>query len=106
MKRALVAAIKSPASGRQIFLVCLNCAQAIAPDWPLLVLWPFLKLTLASSAFLAARTAGPGFHGNLARSLHFRTYWHGVYLSGLPTAGRAGASGTPAHSDGNRPLDR
>ncbi len=49
MKRALVAAIKSPASGRQIFLVCLNCAQAIAPDWPLLVLWPFLKLTLASS---------------------------------------------------------
>ena len=49
MNRILVAAIKSPARGRQMIVVCLNCAQAAAPDWPLLILWPFLKLSVAKS---------------------------------------------------------
>ena len=49
MNRLLVAAIKSPARGRQMIAVCLNCAQAAAPDWPLLILWPFLKLSFAKS---------------------------------------------------------
>jgi hypothetical protein len=35
--------------GRVVLLACLNCVQAIAPDWPLLILWPRIKMSFASS---------------------------------------------------------
>ncbi len=35
--------------GRVVLLACLNCVQAIAPDWPLLILWPCIKMSFASS---------------------------------------------------------
>ncbi len=49
MNRLYVAAIRSRSRGRRLIFACLNCAQAIAPDWPLLMLWPFLRLSVASS---------------------------------------------------------
>lgn len=35
--------------GRKVFSACLKCAQALAPDWPLLMLWPWLRLSLSTS---------------------------------------------------------
>jgi hypothetical protein len=49
MNQLYAAAICSRSPGQRMFFACLNCAQAIAPDWPLLMLWPFLRLTVASS---------------------------------------------------------
>ena len=49
MNRLFAVAVRSRSRGRRMILGCLNCAQAIAPDWPLLTLWPFLKLSVASS---------------------------------------------------------
>ena len=43
------AAVKPRLPGRVMLLACLNCVQAIAPDWPLLILWPCVRLSLASS---------------------------------------------------------
>ena len=40
---------KPRSRGRIVLLACLNCAQMIAPDWPLLILWPCIKISLASS---------------------------------------------------------
>ena len=40
---------KSRLRGRVVLLACLNCVQAIAPDWPLLILWPCIKMSFASS---------------------------------------------------------
>ena len=35
--------------GRIALALCLRCVQAIAPDWPLATLWPFVRLTVTSS---------------------------------------------------------
>ena len=50
------AARKARLPGRVMLLACLNCVQAIAPDWPLLILWPCIRISLTSSM---ARWAGP-----------------------------------------------
>ena len=49
MNRLLAAAIRSRSHGDRMILACLSCAQAMAPDWPVLTFWPFLKLSFASS---------------------------------------------------------
>jgi hypothetical protein len=40
---------KSHLRGRSVLLACLNCAQAIAADWPFLILWPCLRAVAASA---------------------------------------------------------
>lgn len=40
---------KSHLCGRSVLLACLNCAQAIAADWPFLILWPCLRAVAASA---------------------------------------------------------
>jgi len=49
MTRLARSAIRYRSRGRRAIVACLGCAQAIAPDWPVLILWPLLKLSLASS---------------------------------------------------------
>lgn len=49
MTRLARSAILYRSRGRRVFVMCLGCAQAMAPDWPVLILWPLLKLSLASS---------------------------------------------------------
>src|ERR1700751_15991 len=44
--------------GRVILLACLNCVQAIAPDWPLVILWPCIRISLTSSMVRWARPRG------------------------------------------------
>jgi len=46
---ATTAAVRPRLPGRVTFLACLNCVQAIAPDWPLLILWPCIRISLKSS---------------------------------------------------------
>lgn len=58
--------------------ICVLCAQSVSPDWPFALLWPFLRLALASavfrlalsnplqrSRFLAKGTTCPALKGNL-----------------------------------------
>ena len=49
MTRLARSAILYRSRGRRVFVACLGCAQAMAPDWPVLILWPLLKLSVASS---------------------------------------------------------
>lgn len=49
MTRLTRSAIQYRLRGRRVFVACLGCAQAMAPDWPVLILWPLLKLSWASS---------------------------------------------------------
>ena len=49
MSTLLVGTRKSRLCGPTVLLVCLNCVQSIAPDWPLLILWPCIKTAVASS---------------------------------------------------------
>jgi hypothetical protein len=41
--------------GRKAVSLCLRCAQAIAPDWPLLTLWPYLKMSFPLSLLRMSR---------------------------------------------------
>jgi hypothetical protein len=45
---------KSRWRGRVVLLACLNCVQTVAPDWPLLILWPCIKMSFASSMMISA----------------------------------------------------
>jgi hypothetical protein len=49
MTRLARSAIRYRSRGCRVIVACLSCAQAIAPDWPVLILWPLLKLSWASS---------------------------------------------------------
>ena len=49
MSRFALSATPYHSRGRRLIAACLGCAQAMAPDWPVLILWPLLKLSLASS---------------------------------------------------------
>jgi len=49
MTRLARSAIRYRSRGRRAIVACLGCAQAMAPDWPVLLLWPLLKFSLASS---------------------------------------------------------
>lgn len=49
MNQPTATVVRNRWRGCQMLVVCLNCVQAMAPDWPLLMLWPFLKLSLVSS---------------------------------------------------------
>ena len=49
MTRFARSAILYRSRGRRVIVACLGCAQAMAPEWPVLILWPLLKLSLASS---------------------------------------------------------
>jgi hypothetical protein len=49
MSTLLVGTRKSRLCGRTVLLLCLNCVQSMAPDWPLLILWPCRKAAVASS---------------------------------------------------------
>jgi hypothetical protein len=40
---------KPRSPGRVMLVACLHCVQAISPDWPLLVLWPCIKISLLNS---------------------------------------------------------
>jgi hypothetical protein len=62
MTRLARSAILYRSRGRRVIVACLGCAQAMAPDWPVLILWPLLKLSLASSIeLLSGRKPGrPG----------------------------------------------
>jgi hypothetical protein len=42
--------------GHHVISVCFTCAQAIAPDWPFVILWPFLKISVASSIARLSRS--------------------------------------------------
>jgi hypothetical protein len=56
--------------GHQVISVCFRCAQAIAPDWPFVILWPFLKISVASSIARLSRSrlSRQRYRGTAARS--------------------------------------
>ena len=58
--------------GHHVISVCFRCAQAIAPDWPLVILWPFLKTSVASSIarLSQSRWSRQRYGGTAARSRH------------------------------------
>lgn len=79
MSRLKRSAILYRLRGRRVIVACIGCAQAMAPDWPVLILWPLLKLSLASSIErLSGRKPGrarmliAGRHGTTLRISRFR----------------------------------
>jgi len=52
--------------------ICFRCAQSVSPEWPFALLWPFLRLALASAIFHLAfnhplQRSWPLRKGRLAR---------------------------------------
>ena len=59
--------------GRVMLFACLNCIQAIAPDWPLLILWPCIRISLTSSMVRWVRPLASGRKNRIRAVIRART---------------------------------
>jgi hypothetical protein len=81
---ATTAAVKPRLPGRVMFLACLNCVQAIAPDWPLLILWPCIRISLTSSMVRWVRPMASGRKNRILAVARARTVFNKSSVRSIP----------------------
>ena len=81
---ASTTARKARLPGWVMLLACLNCVQAIAPDWPLLILWPCIRISLASSMVRWARPLASGRKNRIRALVGARTMFNPSSLRSIP----------------------
>jgi hypothetical protein len=81
---ATPAALKPRLPGRVMLLACLNCVQAIAPDWPLLILWPCIRISLTSSMVRWVRPLASGGKNRICAVASARTIFNKSRVRSIP----------------------
>ncbi len=81
---ATTAAVKPRLPGRVMLLACLNCVQAIAPDWPLLILWPCIRISLASSMVRWVRPLASGRKNRIRAAARARMMFNKSNVRAIP----------------------